>query len=553
MKKKEVFICSSLEDYWLAEMIQDKLNCYHIGSVISDQRQILYDSLSVLDGISVFVLLFSKSAARSAEIDNLLSEAFSLRMRIVPFKVDESSITDDPTWDFQLRKSQWVLGYPDIDKQMDNLIVSICRFLGVDSIQDSPTDPFEQLKRGIALEYGTNFLEINRKEAMLWLTKAAEQGNLQAMLELYRFYKNDDDDNPYGDLRKSNEWLKKACDGGHAEAQWLVATEYNMFSGEYTIDRETRLNLLESSYSHGNRRAGFDLAKILLREGTCEKSKVFSMVKDASLLNDIVIWDILGRMYRDGFGTSIDYESAAACFRKADWYGEFDLAMLYYYGQGVKQDYFEAFKILNSRDYYGDPRYFFMIGECLEYGRGVDKDDCKAAEAYRNAHKWYTTHGNSYYNTEKAQIALERAARIDAISQYTIGKELFDKKNFKRALKYFKVAASNGLPIAIYYCGVCYYYGLGVTIDEQEARIWLQKADIPGIPDATKLLGDIYFNGKGVDKDDNIAMNYYMRAAYQDYAEAETIIAENSTDPRMVKYWSKRAERHKIEKKNAKC
>ena len=546
MKKKEVFICSSLEDYWLAEMIQDKLNCYHIGSVISDQRQILYDSLSVLDGISVFVLLFSKSAARSPEIDTLLSEAFSLRMRIVPFKVDESSITDDPTWDFQLRKSQWVLGYPDIDKQMDNLIVSICRFLGVDSIQDSPTDPFEQLKRGIALEYGTNFLEINRKEAMLWLTKAAEQGNLQAMLELYRFYKNDDDDNPYGDLRKSNEWLKKACDGGHAEAQWLVATEYNMFSGEYTIDRETRLNLLESSYSHGNRRAGFDLAKILLREGTCEKSKVFSMVKDASLLNDIVIWDILGRMYRDGFGTSIDYESAAACFRKADWYGEFDLAMLYYYGQGVKQDYFEAFKILNSRDYYGDPRYFFMIGECLEYGRGVDKDDCKAAEAYRNAHKWYTTHGNSYYNTEKAQIALERAARIDAISQYTIGKELFDKKNFKRALKYFKVAASNGLPIAIYYCGVCYYYGLGVTIDEQEARIWLQKADIPGIPDATKLLGDIYFNGKGVDKDDNIAMNYYMRAAYQDYAEAETIIAENSTDPRMVKYWSKRAERHKI-------
>lgn len=547
MEKKDVFICCAPEEYPLADMIQDKLRYYHIGSVISDQHQIFNDFQSVLEGLSVFVLLFSKSAARSAAVDNLLSEAFGLRMRIVPFKVDETSITDDPTWDFQLRKSQWVLGYPDREKQMDNLIVSICRFLGVDSIQDSPTDPFEQLKRGIALEYGTNFLERNRKEAMLWLTKAAEQGNLQAMLELYRFYKNAEDDNPYGDIRKSTEWLKKACDGGHAEAQWLVATEYNMFSGEYAIDRDSRLKLLESSYSQGNRHAAFSLAKLLMKEGYDDKSRVFSMVKDASLLNDIVIWDTLGRMYRDGYGTPIDYEMAVDCFRKAGWYGEFNLAMSYYYGQGVEQDYYKAYELLTAKENYGDPRYYFMVAECLENGRGVEKDERKAAEEYRHAHEWYTTHGNSYYNLTQAQIALERAAKVDTASQFTIGKELLDRKDFKKALKYFKEAATNGLPVAMYYYGACHYYGLGTGVDEQTARYWLRKADIPGIPDATKLLGDIYYNGEGINPNPEMGKNCYLRAAYQDYADAEKALSEITSDPQVATYWAQRAESHNFE------
>jgi TPR repeat protein len=41
------------------------------------------------------------------------------------------------------------------------------------------------------------------------------------------------------------------------------------------------------------------------------------------------------------------------------------------------------------------------------------------------------------------------------------------------------------------------------------------KADIPGLPDATKLLGELYASGKGVEKDMKKAKDCFKRAAIQ--------------------------------------
>lgn len=545
MKGKEVCICCVAEDILLAEEIKERLGRYHIDSLISRTNN---DFLSCLDGVAVFVLLFSRYSSKSTIVDNLLSEAVGRRLRIVPFNVDGTSIADDPTWDFQLRKAQWVLGYPDRDKQMDNLVVSVCRFLGRDAIQEAPTDPFEQLKRGIALEYGTNFLEENRKEAMLWLERSAEQGNLEAMMELYRFFKNSEDDNIFLDYKKADRWLRKACDGGHAEAQWLIATQYDMFTGKYTLDEVVRLDLLESSYSKGNKRAAYSLA-MLLEEKDIDPSRVFELVKEASILNDNVIWDKLGMMYWKGYGTDVNDTEAVRCFKNANWYGLYHLAMAYYYGRGIAQDYRKAYEIVsNPNDLHGDPRKHFMIGECLEYGRGVEINIAKAAKSYLEAYKWFTTNGNSYYSYERGIEALSRAAKIDAESQYKLGKDLFDTGEVQKALSYFTKAANGGLPAAMYYCGIIYYYGIGVREDIKKAKYWLEKADIPGIPEASVLLGDIYIYEETDTADTSRILNLYLRAAEQNNSTAEYKLSLiYSEDEQTSQYWRERAFNHGYE------
>ena len=190
MDSKNIYISSSAEDHELAINIKNILEKFHFNVFISYQASDLSERVQILEKMNIMILLFSKETLKSCIVDNEVTEAINRQVPIVPYQVDETTIKECLSLDFMLKKSQWVLGYPDRQKQMDDLIVSVCRYLGVDAVQNNPIDPFEQLKRGIALEYGTNGLEKDRKEAMLWITKSAKQGNYIAMHELYKFYRN---------------------------------------------------------------------------------------------------------------------------------------------------------------------------------------------------------------------------------------------------------------------------------------------------------------------------------------------------------------------------
>ena len=181
--KKVVYISYVKDDETIALDIAAGLSRYHIDYFLGNESASDKEKIAALQNMRVLVFLFSKKSMNSNIVDNEITKAIENQVPIVPFQVDDSKIIDNLSLDFMLKKSQWALGYPDREKQLDNLIVSVCRFMGVDAIQGNPTDPFEQLKRGIALEYGTNGLLKDRKEAMLWLEKSAESGNLMAMYE----------------------------------------------------------------------------------------------------------------------------------------------------------------------------------------------------------------------------------------------------------------------------------------------------------------------------------------------------------------------------------
>ena len=109
----------------------------------------------------------------------------------------------------------------------------------------------------------------------------------------------------------------------------------------------------------------------------------------------------------------------------------------------------------------------------------------------------------------KAETEFERTKRLavggDKGAQYKLG-EIYDfgqglEQNYKEALKWYRMAAEQGLVEAQYNLGTVYLQGNEVPQDHKEAVKWFRMAADQGYADAQYNLGALYAMGKGVDKD----------------------------------------------------
>jgi hypothetical protein len=86
-----------------------------------------------------------------------------------------------------------------------------------------------------------------------------------------------------------------------------------------------------------------------------------------------------------------DYKTAFELFSKAcdsgDVKGCFHLALLYYYGRGVKQDYFKAVELFSKACDGGEAKACFWLGIMYEKGKDVQQDITKALELYAKAYE----------------------------------------------------------------------------------------------------------------------------------------------------------------------
>ena len=563
MDSKNIYISSSAEDHELAINIKNILEKFHFNVFISYQALDLSERVQILEKMNIMILLFSKETLKSCIVDNEVTEAINRQVPIVPYQVDETTIKECLSLDFMLKKSQWVLGYPDRQKQMDDLIVSVCRYLGVDAVQNNPTDPFEQLKRGIALEYGTNGLEKDRKEAMLWITKSAKQGNYIAMHELYKFYRNSEDGNQ-PDYSKAKFWLIKTADAGLAEAQYQLGTNYEVYDEHVFIEYNNSQNIshplqierdLDKAHKYytmavkqGHKKAMFRLAIMYLSKSssTKEKEYAFQLLSDSAEIDNLELWLNLGRLYQNGIGCDVNLDKAKDCYIKAKFLGEYELAIMSYEnGMDYQQTYDIAFK--EGKD--SDPRYNELRARFYLDGKVVNKDITKAAEYYRIAGNLFEERYSTYYSTEKSYAAWSKAAKLgDVEANYKVGMSHFTNEEYGKAYLYLNEAALKSLPIAMYILGYMYLHGLGVAKDAVRAINWLKQADIPGLASCTVLLGDLYLQGIGINQNCNKAIDCYLRAANQTDAIACQRLSQAyeqgwgvDVDASKAKYWHQKA------------
>jgi TPR repeat protein len=211
--------------------------------------------------------------------------------------------------------------------------------------------------------------------------------------------------------------------------------------------------------------------------------------------------------------SGIDATKAAAACRHLAEQGvvaaEYNLAILYYNGNGVSQDYGEAAKWFRKAAEQGDAEAQYSLGILYALGgRGVPQDDAEAVRWYRRAAEQGVAGaannlGNHYRTgagvaTDEPQavrwfrMAADKgdpAAQVNLGAMYASGRGV--QQDYVEALKWYREAAERGYAAALYNLGVAYKRGHGVPGDDVAAYMWMKLAAERGDTDAPARIGDL--------------------------------------------------------------
>jgi hypothetical protein len=174
-------------------------------------------------------------------------------------------------------------------------------------------------------------------QALLWLHKAAEQGNIIAQVELGVVFDN------MQDYAQAFTWYSKAAEQGNARAQFNLGLCY--LNGEF-VPKDT--------------------------------ARALDLFRKAADQGDAIAQGELGVMYQDGVGVQQDYTKAANYFRKSADQGiansQYGLGFLYLHGNGVPKDDAQATTWMLKAAEQGETKAQFNLGVCYLNGEGVNRD-----------------------------------------------------------------------------------------------------------------------------------------------------------------------------------
>jgi hypothetical protein len=126
---------------------------------------------------------------------------------------------------------------------------------------------------------------------------------------------------------------------------------------------------------------------------------------------------------------------------------------------------------------------------------------------------------------------MEQAAQHgDALSQLNLAARLATgdgvERDFKRAVFWYRKAAVQKEPEAIYNLGLMQMFGEGLKADIERGIRMLERAARLGSPDAQQLLGDVLVRGAwGTRRDPERAAYYYLRSLADGHARAAMLLA----------------------------
>lgn len=112
------------------------------------------------------------------------------------------------------------------------------------------------------------------------------------------------------------------------------------------------------------------------------------------------------------------------------------------------------------------------------------------------------------------EVLLSQAEQAIAREDYRLAKELLHN------------AAEQGDANAQYLLGDCYYYGKGVDRNRNKAVEWYSKAALNNYARAQDKLGDCYYFGQGIAQDKRKAIEWYGKAAEQGFPRSQIIMGD---------------------------
>ena len=128
------------------------------------------------------------------------------------------------------------------------------------------------------------------------------------------------------------------------------------------------------------------------------------------------------------------------------------------------------------------------------------------------------------------------------------GNKANQKRKYGDAMRWYKMAADAGDPVAETAVGDLYFNGRGVRTDFGEAMNWYRRAAAKGNATAEEGVGSLYARGQGVEKDYATAMKWFRWAAARGNVDAMNWIGYLYTnglgvpkDPTEAQNWYARA------------
>ncbi len=173
----------------------------------------------------------------------------------------------------------------------------------------------------------------------------------------------------------------------------------------------------------------------------------------------------------------------------------------------------------------------FNLGLIYEYGQGVQQDYAEAVKWFRRA-----------------------AEQGDANAQYNLG-AMYGNGNcvpqdYAEAVKWYRSAAEQGDSDAQFILGVMYNKGHGVPPDYSEAVKWFRHAAEQGDANAQFILGVMYGESRGVPRDNVQAYKWFDLVAsqysalereravlYRDFVAAKMTQAQIAEAQKLAREW----------------
>lgn len=331
-------------------------------------------------------------------------------------------------------------------------------------------DKEAQYQTGIAYQSCSSGVEQDHQKSFQWLMRAAEQGHAQAQCEIGVNYS-------LGlgvkqDLNQALIWYRKAADQEYGNGFRLLALAYEMGEG---VEKNTQT------------------AEELYR-------RAFPLIEKLADTGDVVAERNLGWMYLFGSGVDLDKPKARALFKKAalkgDSASQYRFAHMCVVGEGGPVDTAEALRWAFQSEEQGLAEAQMLIASMYDLGIFLQKDEHQSFKFSQKAAQ------------QNYSIGL---CSVGYCYEYGKGTE----QNLEKAFKLYSQALENGYYLAWCYLGVMYWKGKFVDKDEKKAFDYFIKAAEFDEPSAQNNLGRMNEFGDGIKKDLDQAIQWYIKSAAQ--------------------------------------
>ena len=178
----------------------------------------------------------------------------------------------------------------------------------------------------------------------------------------------------------------------------------------------------------------------------------------------------------------------------------------YYYGNGVEQDYEEAFKWFKKAAEQGNQKAQKRLNEINKQSQQNNEITDLIHKAQAGDVEALCKLGTHYYNGNKVEQNYN-----EAISSLIKCLQIIEKKH-NAAVYWIKKAVEQDEAYAQDSLANCYFYGRGVKQDFEEAVKWYKKAAEQDNGVAQRNLGNCYVLGAGVPKDFEKAKMWHDKA-----------------------------------------